>query len=249
MNGIRCFAVTLVLLAGSQGFAESPSADGGRVETMGELESFKPYGEIERLGLFLEEPGEVELPNLRKAGFLTIESDEITSVSLPSLEAVRYLIVRGRQIKRLELPRLKSAGAIEVQGTTLGELDLSALRGAGELIVTSNPELGEIKTPFVNGFSDVALVNNPALADEAIERLESLKVPRRPIAKSRQQPVSLKISFASNRPTGRRHARFDTNHVARPRDTHRDVYPRYAPYYPMFRPFLAGFWSNGRAPF
>jgi hypothetical protein len=248
MMRIRFLAATVVLLAGGQAIAESPSAEGGRVETMGELERFKPYGEIERLGLFLRDPGAVELPNLRRAGFLTIESDEITSVSLPSLETVRYLIIRGRQIKKLELPRLRSAGAIEVQGTTLGELDLSALRGAGELIVTSNPELGEIKTPFVNGFSDVALVNNPGLTDEARQRLESLKIPRRQTTTSLQSPT-LKISFASNRPTGRRHARFDTNHVSRPRDTHRDVYPRYVPFYPIFRPFLAGFWSNGRAPF
>jgi hypothetical protein len=215
---------------------------------MGELESFKPYVEIERLGLFLKESGAVELPHLRRAGFVTIESDEITSVSLPSLETVRRLIIRGRQIQELELPRLRSAGVIEVQGTTLGELDLSALRGAGELVVTSNPKLGEIKTPFVNGFSDVTLVNNPGLADEARQRLESLKLPRRRTATTLQQPT-LKIGFASNRPTGRRHARFDTNQVTRRNDTHRDVYPRYAPFYPIFRPFLAGFWSNGRAPF
>ena len=73
MIRIRCFAAMLVLLVGGQAFAESPSIEGGRVETMGELESFKPYGEIERLGLFLREPGAVELPNLRRAGFLTIE--------------------------------------------------------------------------------------------------------------------------------------------------------------------------------
>jgi hypothetical protein len=225
-------------------WAESPSSPGGRVEKIVELEAYRPFQEIERLGLFLTEPGKIELPNLRKARFINIDSDQVTAVSLPALESVSFLIVRGTGIETLELPKLKYAnGTFRVQGTKIRTLDLESFRRAGQLVVTSNPELAGITTPFAHEFDQVTLANNPALGEEVQRQLQSLQVPLDTKAKPDFVTVNLRLRATSMRPTGHTHASFNTFQVQR---TRRFVYPRYTPYFPMFRPFLGGYWGFRR---
>ena len=243
---IRALWVAIAVQLSSFGIclAESPSTPGGRVETRAELEAYQPFHEVERLGLFLNEPGEINLPNLQKARFINIDSDQVTAVSFPALESVSTLIIRGRNIERLELPRLKYANAaLRVQGTMIRRLDLGNLRSAGDLVVTSNPELAEINAPFVYQFNQVTMANNPALGDEVQQRLQSLQVPSDEKAKPIFMPITLQLRAPSIRPTGNTAARFDTAHVTPPRHSTRDIYPRYVPFYPMFRPFIGGYWG------
>lgn len=234
-------AIALQLFTSGISDAEDPSSRGGRVETQSELQAYEPFQEIERLGLFLTEPGKIELPNLQKARFINIDSDQVTAVSFPALESVSHLIVRGRGIETLELPRLKYANAVlRVQGTKVRRLDLESLRRAGQLVVTSNPELAEITAPFVYEFNQVTLANNPALGEEVSQQLQSLQVPSDASAGPNFVTVNLQLRTPSMRPTGNTHARFNTFQVQHRR---RNIYPRYVPAFPMFRPFIGGYWG------
>jgi hypothetical protein len=123
------------------------------------------------------------------------------------------------------------------------DLNLESLRRAGHLIVTSNPELAAVHVPFVHEFAQVTLANNPALGPEVQQQLQSLQAPTDTSAKPTFMPITLQLRAPSIRATGKTHARFDTARVSPPRRSNRDLYPRFVPFYPMFRPFIGGYWG------
>lgn len=242
-------SILTALINSPAGAEECRTAEGGRIETQAALDALRDVCELTvSLGVFPIEPVIVDLPNLKRAPLINIDSDKVENIFLPALESTRILHIKGRIIKNLELPNLRTVSrAIYILSTGLINIDFTGLQSAGHIMINGNPELEEVFTPFVSNFMQVSLNNNPAMAAETATMLKSLESPDGPATLAAERAATEEAGMMRIEAARRYHDRAiaPTGHPTYfgtigfynyGNQYHRYRYPRYVRYYPRLLP-------------
>lgn len=147
-----------------------------RVETQQHIDSLQDVCEVtESLAIFADGVQKIELPNLKRAGLINIESNGLKALAMPKLQSVRDLYISGAELEAAEFPSLDTVSSrLVIRERNLKYLNLPELRRVGRLILQSCLNLQFVFADKLYDVGSARLEDNPSLNPGSASMISSV---------------------------------------------------------------------------